>query len=436
MAEPVQEFDCILIGAGILGTTLAYWLSQSYAGSIAVIDSAADVASHSSSRNSGILHRPFYMDPEQRRVFAYCAHVSYDFWKEFAQKRKLPWYPCGTLEIALRPEERAVLEKFYSWAKQNGMREDELEILSELEISKRYPHIRASAGLLVKTDTSVHFGDFTRALKQDAVGQGAKFLLNTAVTAVEEGPGGLTLRTEKEGVRFKTKFLMNCAGGNAVDIAHALGAGLEYTDLHFRGEYWQISAQKAKWIGLNVHSLPKQLHLPFLGVHWLARANGICEIGPSVVPVSGSQTYDSYFASVKELWDKIWERPLRNKFLLLKNREFLQLVIDQWRTSISKDYLISQVQSYFPGLETQDLIKPGTCGIRSALIDAQGGFPREAVLIPGPKSFHVLNYNSPGASGAPAYAAYLMDRLSNLGYLSHLQKRKSAPVLPWDFKSL
>jgi L-2-hydroxyglutarate oxidase len=68
------------------------------------------------------------------------------------------------------------------------------------------------------------------------------------------------------------------------------------------------------------------------------------------------------------------------------------------------------------------------------VIDRAGNFIKEAIELFGPKSFHITNYNSPGATGAPAYSAWIVNRLGSLGHLSHLAPKDGKAEGAWDFE--
>ena len=48
------------------------------------------------------------------------------------------------------------------------------------------------------------------------------------------------------------------------------------------------------------------------------------------------------------------------------------------------------------------------------------------------QSLHVLNYNSPGATGAPAYSAYLVGLLKDGGFLDHMRLKTGGNRI-WNF---
>jgi L-2-hydroxyglutarate oxidase len=58
---------------------------------------------------------------------------------------------------------------------------------------------------------------------------------------------------------------------------------------------------------------------------------------------------------------------------------------------------------------------------------------KEAIELPGPHSYHITNYNSPGATGAPAFAAWIVLRLARAGELDHLKAKEPKAAGSWDF---
>jgi (S)-2-hydroxyglutarate dehydrogenase len=42
-----------------------------------------------------------------------------------------------------------------------------------------------------------------------------------------------------------------------MDIAHSIGLATEYTDLHFRGEYWQAPEEFHDLTKISIYSVPK-----------------------------------------------------------------------------------------------------------------------------------------------------------------------------------
>src|SRR5437867_9417463 len=137
----LERCDIAIIGGGLLGTTISYWLSALYDISVVVIEKEPDVAMHTSSRNTGVIHSPFYLNPEKKGKLAKAAFESHDMWKTFAEKKKLPWKMVGTIEVALDEDQHKILEKYLEWGSKNGIPSKDIELLDCNEVKKREPNV-------------------------------------------------------------------------------------------------------------------------------------------------------------------------------------------------------------------------------------------------------------------------------------------------------
>ena len=108
----MEECDIAILGAGVIGSSIAYILSSFSRLNIVVLEKELEPAVHSSSRNTGVIHRPFYLDPSRKNIFALSSQISYPMWKELAINKKLPWKQNGTIEVALKNDDLKTLEKY------------------------------------------------------------------------------------------------------------------------------------------------------------------------------------------------------------------------------------------------------------------------------------------------------------------------------------
>ena len=75
-------------------------------------------------------------------------------------------------------------------------------------------------------------------------------------------------------------------------------------------------------------------------------------------------------------------------------------------------------------------------GVRSNVLDQEGNSLKEAVGFSGPHFYHIVNYNSPGATGAPAFDTWVVKNLGWKGLLDHLKKKAAPSTKPCDFDAV
>lgn len=430
-----KKFDIAIVGAGVLGVTIAYWISQLYDCSVAVIDQAPEVAFHTSRRNTGVIHRPFYLDPARKHIFALTAELSYPLWKVLAAKFGLPWNPVGTLEVATEDKALQTLEKYMAWGLKNGMGEEELELVDRAGVSRLEPQVSCAGAIHSKTDVSVDFGSFTRCVAGLAEASGVRFLTRFEVRSVKTLPDGtheISAAGAADAPVLTCKLLVNAAGGGSVDIAHMMGLGLGLSDLHFRGDYWIVDEPMASRLTRNIYSVAKRSDFPFLDPHFVVRADGSRQIGPNAALVAGPFTYEGLG---RDLPQKLLQRPVSPKLKLFTNGRFFSLVLAEARSSMSKSAMCGRITKFIPALNPGMLSMRGLAGVRSPVIDGNGFVP-EAIQLSTGSSVHILNFNSPGATGAPAYSAYVISKMREKGLLEGFTERKKSPAAGWSFQSL
>jgi L-2-hydroxyglutarate oxidase len=315
---------------------------------------------------------------------------------------------------------------------ENGMSESELDLLDGKEAQNLEPEVHCRAALVSKTDVSVDFGVFTRYLWSCIASQGVSFFGGQRVVKIEEGNGSASIETRSNSgsATFLSRFLINAAGGGSLEIAHYCGLAKQYASLNFRGEYWVVDEPFASRVASNIYRPPRFPQYPFLDPHFVVRADGTRQIGPNAVLVPGPYVYSGVGLSKLSAF---LDRPVLPKVRLLMNRDFVSLVAGEWRSSLSKGVMCDRVRKFVPALNARMLNRRAVFGVRSSVIDSSGFVP-EAVLLKGEASAHIINFNSPGATGAPAYSAMVLSQLREDGLLGWLPPKGTGPMIPgWDF---
>lgn len=428
-----KNFDILVIGGGILGTSISYFLSHlNKSKSIGVVEQSGNVAFHTSGRNTGKVHAPYLYNPEKKKLFAKAAFHGYGMWEEYARLKKLPFRKDGVIEVALDEKGIKMLERHLKWAKQNGLEDSDIELMDKNEIRKVEPEIQCESALCVYRDGSADYSKFTKSLMSDSKNNGTRVLLNSRVTGIKKKDGGweITLNHEEE---VFAKFLINAAGGEAVDIAHDVRLGEDLTDVHFRGEYWKAPKEYNSLTKTSVYSVPEFPDYPFLDPHWVIRVDGSCEVGPNAVPVFSPYGYDRA-GNLKEFLPKILEMLGSGARKAIFDKQFQELAINEIRSSMSRSSMIGRVGRFLPKIDPEKFVEKGTAGIRSSVVDKDGSFAPDVILLNDESSFHILNYNSPGATGVLAFSAHIVDQLNNSGLLK--SENTDVDCGPWKFSEI
>ena len=92
--------------------------------------------------------------------------------------------------------------------------------------------------------------------------------------------------------------------------------------------------------------------------------------------------------------------------------------------------MVQRVMEFIPSIKPGYFTKKGTAGIRTPVISPDGTFISDVMEREGRNSFHIVNYNSPGATGAPAYSALVVKKLQDKGILKAPNSQKNSL---WNF---
>ncbi|MFB5604786.1 MAG: NAD(P)/FAD-dependent oxidoreductase [Nitrosarchaeum sp.] len=428
-----RNFDLVIIGGGILGTSISYFLGFLNKGKkIMVIEQAHNVAFHTSGRNTGKVHAPYLYNPEKKKMFANAAFHGYEMWEEYSKLKNLPFKKDGVIEVSLDEKGTKVLEKYLVWGKQNGLQDKDIKLMDKNEINKIEPEIKCESALYVYKDGSTDYSKCTNAVMQDSKNNGIDFLLDTKVTNIKKDGTKWKITLNNKQIIF-ADFIINAAGGESIDIAHKVGIAEKFTDVHFRGEYWKAPKEYHHLTKTSVYSVPEYPDYPFLDPHWIIRVDGSCEIGPNAVPVFSPHGYNK-LENMKEFIPKMMEMLGSGARKAIFDKQFQELAINEIQSSMSKSVMINRVKRFLPKIDVEKIVEKGTAGIRSSVINERGQFVPDAILVGDSMSFHILNYNSPGATGALPFSAHIVNHLNKQGMFE--SENTDAQCGPWKFSKI
>lgn len=428
-----DNFDLVIIGGGILGTSISYFISfLNKTKQIAVIEQAHRVAFHTSGRNTGKVHAPYLYNPEKKKMFAKASFHGYEMWEEYSKLKNLPFKKDGVIEVSLDEKGTKILERYLKWGKQNGLQDRDIKLMDKNELKKIEPAIKCESALYVYKDGSADYSKFTDALMQDSKSNGINFLLDTKVTNIKKVNDKWKITLNNEHVIY-ANFVINAAGGEAIDIAHKIGIAEKLTDVHFRGEYWKVPIEYNNLTKTSVYSVPEYPDYPFLDPHWIIRVDGSCEIGPNAVPVFSPYGYNKT-ENIREFIPKMLEMLRSGARKTIFDKQFQELAINEIQSSMSKSVMINRVKRFLPKIDAKKITEKGTAGIRSSVINESGQFVPDVILEGDSMSFHILNYNSPGATGALPFSAFIVNNLNKQGMFEG--ESSDAQCGAWKFSNI
>lgn len=202
-----QDFDLVIIGAGVVGTALAREFAKSNL-KVALLEERADVGDLTSKANTAILHTGFDMTPGS--LESKLVRQGYELLKNYAQEVSIAVEKLGGLLVAWSEEEVANLPKLKQKAIENGYEDCELitaERLYELE-----PNLGqgALAALTVPGEWIIDPWTPIIAFATQAKLAGVEILLNTKVEKISRSESGFSLTTS--GGVITCRYLINAAG--------------------------------------------------------------------------------------------------------------------------------------------------------------------------------------------------------------------------------
>lgn len=382
----------VVIGGGIIGTTIARALALRKAGPVTVLEKESSLGRHQSGRNSGVIHSGINQKPGTMKA-RMCVEGS-RLLREYCVKKHIPMNPCGTLVSARSPEEAATIEKLLEMGKACGV--EGLRILTGKELKQREPLSLGTAALFSPNGAAVDAPAVLESLAKEAKEADVIFLFNTKAEKIE----GKTIRTNKGSI--EAGHIVNCAGLHSDTIAHLMGVGKQYRIIPFRGEYMEVKNCDVRTMIYQ----PPDLRFPFLSIHLTRETDGRVLAGPSAVPAFGREAYDKEW-----VWREMPGMFFSKQFIrLFMNAEFVSIAYDNALISLFKFAFLKQVQSLVAGVKTEDL-SPARAGIRAQMVDSKGHLVNDIVAEYFKDSTHILNAVSPGLTCSLAFAEHVAEKI-------------------------
>lgn len=368
-------FDVVVIGAGVIGCSIARELSR-YNLKICVLEKGADVATGTSKANSGIVHAGFDAKPNTLKGKLNAKGNS--MFDMLSKELDFPFKRNGSLVLCFDQNDIDKLEELKIKGENNAV--PGIKILNKEEVLKLEPSINDNivAALYAPTGGIVCPYEMTIAYAENAYTNGVEFKLNTEVKNIKKYQEEFVIETS-EG-NFKSKMVINAAGLFADDLNNMISKN-KINILARKGEYCLFDKTAGAMATRTLFQLPTKMGK---GVLVTSTVDGNLLIGPNAVDVE-------------------------DKSDICTSQEGLDDVLDKAKITL-REVPMKQVITSFSGLRAHSTIDDF---IISEAEDVKG-------------FINVAGIESPGLSSAPAIAKMIEDMV--VQKLSPTKNQKFNPV--------
>ena len=363
----MEEVDCIVVGAGVVGLAVARALAMS-GREVIILEAAEGIGTGTSSRNSEVIHGGIYY-PANSLMARFCV-AGRRMLYPFCAEKNVPHVNCGKLIVATNEREDAMLAGIKMRAEANGV--EGMRVLTAAEAIAMEPNLQCTSALLSPATGIVDSHGFMVALQGDAENAGAVAVFHSPMLAarakdrwIEVDVGG------EEPMTLRCRLLVNSAGLDAPGLAGKI-AGMPQdrvpTTYYAKGNYFTLAGRSP--FSRLIYPVP----VPGgLGVHLTIDLGGQARFGPDV------EWIDS-----------------------------LDYTVDPSRS----DSFYAAVRTYWPGLK-DGALQPGYAGIRPKIVPK--GAPGQDFVVQGPQThgvaglINLFGIESPGLTASMAIAEHVLE---------------------------
>ncbi|MEM7493413.1 MAG: NAD(P)/FAD-dependent oxidoreductase [Pseudomonadota bacterium] len=305
------ETDLVVIGAGVIGLACARAAAKQ-GRDVVVLEAESLIASHTSSRNSEVIHAGIYYATGslkarhcvagRRKLYDYCA------------SHGVTVNRCGKLVVA-HEDEADGLEAIVDRAEANGV--EGLTLLDGNEARRLEPALHTKIDAAIHSTVSGIFDShgYFLALQGELEDFGGMIAFETPVMNGHVMPDGVELVTGGETpTKMKANHVINAAGHNSIGLARAIeGEHVKALPIprYVKGSYFAITGRTP--FSRLIYPMPGSASL---GLHLTVDLGGRGKVGPDAewLPVEAHPPFDyrvdphradQFYAEVRRYWPSL-----------------------------------------------------------------------------------------------------------------------------------
>lgn len=273
----MDNIDTLIIGAGALGLACAARLARPEQSTL-IVEAESLIGSHTSSRNSEVIHAGIYYAPGslkaelclegRERLYAWCnSH-------QVAHRR------LGKLLVAVESAEIAKLEQLQCNAQACGVHD--LQPIEQNRLHELEPAVRGVCALLSPSTGIIDSHAYLQSLLAAAEHRGAQLVLHTRVEQLEASGDGWIAHghSNDEPFQLKAQRVINAGGLFAQQLARQSQGLQNVPPLHLcQGRYFSYSGRSP--FQHLIYPMP-EANTAGLGIHATLDLGGQLRFGPDI----------------------------------------------------------------------------------------------------------------------------------------------------------
>ncbi len=362
--EDLTLYDVTVIGAGVIGTSIARELSK-YKLKTLIIEKNAEVCQGTTKANSAIVHGGY--DAHEGSLKAKLNVWGNSLYSELSKELEFSFERIGSLVVAFTDDEIKSLKSVYQRGINNGVLG--LKIIDGNRARAIEPGLSAEVvGALYCSSAGIVCPfNLTFALIENAIENGVELLTNNEVKDIEILDDGFKLMVE--GNEIFTRYIINAAGLYSDKIAQMIGDN-EFKIMPRKGEYRILDRNVGDSVKRVIFQVPTKSGK---GILVAPTVHGNIIVGPTA--------------------------------------DYVNDVEDTTTTSIGIKKIDELAKKSLPNIDLEQNIRVFS-GVRASCEK------RDFMIYPSRQANHFINVgaiDSPGIASAPAIAKYVIGLLKEQG---------------------
>ena len=382
-----QKCECMIIGAGIVGLSLAYQLlEKNIFKKIYILEKEKGIGLHTSGRNSGVLHSGLYYKPGTLKARV-CSKGAKRM-RNWIEDRNLSINDCGKIIVPTSKEEELMLDVLFRRGKENGC---DIELLEMHRLGSDFNQVYSSNGMALWSPKTavVKPKEVLFQLEKELKNKGVRFFKNNRLEEVNPSERFILINNS---TKINYDYAFNTTGLQSDRIATMFKVKHPYILLPFKGLYWKLKSNTPINIKCNVYPVP-DLNVPFLGVHFTPDFLGNINIGPTATPAWGRENYRGVNSIEAGMTIKNIAL-LTNQYLM--NRGGFRKYVHEQAFQIFKPFLIKSAKKLIPSIKAEYIEPSEKVGIRAQLFNLEKkSLVDDFITLNREGVTHILNAISP-----------------------------------------